>query len=157
MGDYFIIDSHNKTFLFVAISLFTMESVIYFYLLRKDLKKIPIDVVFSSFVAFIISVGGIFYIISPQLKEFFWIVFFKTFTLSLLANFVFLNYVYNKNEHNELLFLGIFPFVFANCLFGIYRFYNPANFYLVIVITLYAIGQFLICKSMIIRQKNIPA
>lgn len=149
LGDYFMIFKFKDSFLFAGLIAFFLSHILLlkiFFGYQKNVSKKQLAI-YS--IPYVIGVGTIFLVISDNLGKFFLIILIHVVTIGLLANISFLNYMNNTQKPNFWIFIGVFCFVGADCLFGLYRFLNPKIIFSIFVTTLYAIGQLLICKSII--------
>lgn len=149
VGDYGVSYNNLTPFLYIGMNAFTIANIIYIWFLRKELKKVPTDVVIYSSVPFLISIGIVFYLINEGLGEFFYYILIHGIVVSILGTIVFLNFMYNNSKANFWMFIGVFMFIIADCLFAIFRFFDPKNVYIVVVTSLYSIAQYIICRAMI--------
>lgn len=154
LGDGFMIYRFEKIPLLLGLMAFLFSHIFLLKILlgyNRDSTKSQLLVYTTPY---LIGVGTIFFIVSDQLEEYFFPILIHTLVISVIANIAFLNYLSDNRKSNLWVFLGVFAFVGADCLFALYRFYNSGVLFSLFTTILYAVGQFLICKAEIARDNK---
>ena len=76
-------------------------------------------------------------------------VIFYGVTIATLGGITLFNYVQQNNNKNKYLFLGVILFMASDALIALNTFYSSLYLFDVLIIILYLIAQYLICKGVI--------
>lgn len=126
---------------FIAHTLFAI--IVY----KKYLKDKSFFDAFTFSLPFILTFSIIYIMLEGM--EFWWeirIIVFG-FMACLNATIVLLNYIATKNMRNYLLFIGLFIWIVVDGLAAVYIFNSRLEVYYIIIITLDAIVQYIICRG----------
>lgn len=142
-----------KGWLFILGVVFTLIAQLFFLKVAKSIvKKIHIRKIATTFLMFMGYLALLVWLIKDKAGEMVIpVIVFGIIT----AVFGSITYVDNLNKRNGaslMLFLGAFIMIISDSFITLNMFYNAKIFHTAIIIGLYALAQYLICKSLIKYQ-----
>lgn len=108
----------------------------------------------KSTMPFVLLFLGLFFVIKNNLNEMLVPVLVYGLVISVFGTVTLLNYQQNKKKADLLLLLGAVIFMISDALIALNVFYYPKKIYEVLIIVLYAIAQYIVLKSMLVRNKT---
>lgn len=108
----------------------------------------------KSTMPFVLLFLGLFFMIKNNLNEMLVPVLVYGLVISVFGTVTLLNYQQNKKKADLLLLLGAVIFMISDALIALNVFYYPKKIYEVLIIVLYAIAQYIVLKSMLVRNKT---
>jgi len=115
----------------------------------KQLKKSAINKKIIASVPFVISFSALLSLLKDSLGEMLIPVVVYGMVISVFGAVALLNNLIFKSKSSLYLFSGAVFFVVSDSLLALNKFYQPQEYYPVIVIITYMVAQYLICKSVI--------
>ena len=149
-GDVFLLDKTNY-FLF-GLASFLIAHVMYIKMVSKFLKKHSFFNVLKAVFIFITLFAGVLFVIKDNLSEMLVPVIVYGITISVFGACSLLNYQQEKSLTNLCLLLGAILFIASDSLIALNNFYKPLLYFDISIIVLYIFSQYLICKSLILKD-----
>lgn len=149
-GDTFLLFK-DDFFLFGLVS-FLIGHILYIKISSGYLKKTSTSKIIGFTLPFILAFGSVVFLIKDNLNEMFFPVIIYGIVISTFGVLTLLNYNQNKSTENLWLFLGAVIFIISDSLLAINRFYEVKAIYGISVMITYIVAQYLICKSMMVKD-----
>ena len=150
IGDLLLIDKENY-FVFGLVS-FLIAHLVYIKITSEELKKVHWTQVLLGCIPFVLFLAGLLQLLFPNLNSFKIPVVVYGIVISTFGASTLLLYRQERSTENLWLLLGALLFIASDSLIAIHKFYNPQEFYGVIIMTTYILAQFLITKSFISKS-----
>ena len=148
LGDVFLLFDGELYFMLGLVS-FLIAHLFFIWMVVKQLKKSAINKKIIASIPFIISFSALLFLIKDSLGEMLVPVVVYGIVISVFGVVALLNNLIFKSKASLYLFSGAVFFVVSDSLLAINKFYQPQEYYPVIVIITYMVAQYLICKSVI--------
>lgn len=122
---------------------------------KKHLENKSFFDVFTFSLPFILTFSVIYVMLEGL--DFWWSIKILTFgpIMALNGAVVLLNYANKKNLRNYLFFIGTFIWFVVDILTAVYVFNLRLEIYYVIIVTLDALAQYIICRGFIVNKNNL--
>ena len=148
LGDVFLLFDGELNFMFGLVS-FLIAHLFFIWMVVKQLKKSAINKKIIASVPFVISFSALLSLLKDSLGEMLIPVVVYGMVISVFGAVALLNNLIFKSKSSLYLFSGAVSFVVSDSLLALNKFYQPQEYYPVIVIITYMVAQYLICKSVI--------
>ncbi len=146
IGDLLLLFDNNISYFIGGIASFLVMHLFYLAILSKYLQKKTLSVFAKGIIPFLCYFLVILYLIFNQLNELLIPVLIYGGVISLFGTVSLVNYAQNQSTDNRWLLIGAVLFIISDSLIAINRFYLPHLVFEVLIITLYAISQYMICQ-----------
>ncbi len=154
-GDVLLLFDNNITYFLGGIASFLVMHLFYIGIFSQLLQKKSLSVFAKGIVPFLCYFSVILLLIFNQLNELLIPVLVYGGVISVFGTVCLVNYVQNQSTDNRWLLIGAVLFIISDSLIAINRFYLPHLVFEVLIITLYAISQWIICWFMIGKSDRI--
>ncbi|WNW02084.1 lysoplasmalogenase [Tenacibaculum sp. HL-MS23] len=148
-GDVFLLDKTNY-FVF-GLASFLIAHVLYIKMISKFLAKKSIVKILKAAVIFVLLFLGVLYLIKDNLGEMLVPVIIYGIAISGFGTCALLNYQQEKSLANLWLLLGAILFIVSDSLIALNNFYSPIYFLDFLIVVLYIVSQYFICKALILK------
>ncbi|QXP74101.1 lysoplasmalogenase [Tenacibaculum sp. AHE15PA] len=148
-GDVFLLDKTNY-FVF-GLASFLIAHVLYVKMISKFLAKKSIVKILKAAVIFVLLFLGVLYLIKDNLGEMLVPVIVYGIAISGFGTCALLNYQQEKSLANLWLWLGAILFIVSDSLIALNNFYSPMYFLDFLIVVLYIVSQYFICKALILK------
>ncbi|MBS9781176.1 MAG: lysoplasmalogenase [Gammaproteobacteria bacterium] len=149
IGDVLLLFDSNVTYFLGGIASFLVMHLFYIGIFSTFLQKKSLPVFAKGIVPFLCYFSVILLLIFNQLNELLIPVLVYGGVISLFGTVCLVNYVQKQSTDNRWLLIGAVLFIISDSLIAINRFYLPHLVFEVLIITLYAISQWIICWFMV--------
>ncbi|WP_299120713.1 lysoplasmalogenase [uncultured Tenacibaculum sp.] len=150
-GDVFLLDEANY-FVF-GLGSFLIAHIMYIKMTSQLLKKPSINKILKAAIIFIALFGGVLFLIIDNLGEMLLPVIVYGVAISAFGTSALLNYQQEKSTENTWLLLGAILFIASDSLIALNNFYAPKKLFVIAIIVLYVVSQYLIVKAMIAKKQ----
>lgn len=150
-GDVFLLDEVNY-FVF-GLGSFLIAHIMYIKMTSQLLKKPSINKILKAAIIFIALFGGVLFLIIDNLGEMLLPVIVYGVAISAFGTSALLNYQQEKSTENTWLLLGAILFIASDSLIALNNFYTPKKLFVIAIIVLYVVSQYLIVKAMIAKKQ----
>jgi len=148
LGDVFLLFD-AEIFFMLGLVAFLIAHLFFIKMVLKLLKKSSVNKKIIASVPFVISFSALLFLLKDSLGEMVIPVVIYGMVISVFGAIALLNNLISKSKSSLYLFSGAVFFVISDSLLAINKFYQPQEYYPVIVIITYMVAQYLICKSVI--------
>lgn len=149
LGDVILL--HDELLL-IGICSFLITHLIYSFITKKLIGKLPLRKMLFPAIFFVFFLITLILIIKDNLRGFLVPNLVYGFVVGAFGVFAFINSLENQNRENFLLFLGAFSFIISNSFIALNKFSVVEVIPRMVTMLTYMLAQYLICKSMILRQ-----
>lgn len=144
----------EKFFVF-GLASFLVAHLLYIKLTATYIKnKIPVKKIITAIIPFLLFFAIIVFLTFPNLNEMLVPVLVYGLVIACFGAITLINYQQSKSTENFNLFLGAVIFIISDAIIALNVFYSYSLFNNVAIIVLYSLSQFLICKSVLNKQKQ---
>lgn len=150
-GDVFLLDKQNY-FVF-GLASFLMAHIIYIKITTDFLDKHLSVKMISSAIPFVLLFAGILYLTYANLGDMLIPVLVYGVAIATFGAAALLNYRQSKTTPNLWLLLGAILFIVSDSFIALNNFYMAKPLFSVVIIVLYILSQFLICKALIAKNE----
>ncbi|SEB53769.1 Uncharacterized membrane protein YhhN [Tenacibaculum sp. MAR_2009_124] len=151
-GNVFLI--YEKSHLIYGLVTFLIVHLIYIKIIIGFLKKDSISRVLVLTIPFSLLFLAVMYFIFNNLGNMMFPVILYGVVIAIFGVVCLLNYLQESKVENLWLLIGSTLFIFSNIFVGFDNFYGSYHFVNILLITLYIIAQYFICKAMIAKGNN---
>ncbi|CAM1366639.1 lysoplasmalogenase [Tenacibaculum xiamenense] len=151
-GDVFLLDKENY-FVF-GLASFLMAHVIYIKITISFLEKHLTFKIITSAIPFVLLFIGILYITYDNLGSLLIPVIVYGVTIATFGAVTLLNFRQEKSTENLWLLLGALLFIASDSLIALNNFYVAKHLFSILIIVLYIIAQYFICRAMIAKNQQ---
>ncbi len=144
----------NTQYFVHGLASFLFAHILYIKISAGYLEKVSIKKIAVTSFPFVIFFFALLTLIFAHLGAMKIPVIFYGLTISSFGAVTLLNYVSEKSTANLWLFLGAILFILSDSLLAINKFYQAKEIYGISIMITYVVAQYLICKSMIVRNDN---
>lgn len=144
----------NRFFVF-GLGSFLIAHLCYIKEVFKYVNKIKLKSLLIICIPFIIYLFFLFSLILENINNIKIPVIIYAIVISVFGVVSSMNYYQNKNFYSFLLLVGALLFIISDSLIAVNKFYNSNESYSLLIMITYILAQFFICKSFLIREKNI--
>ncbi len=148
-GDVFLLDKTNY-FVF-GLASFLITHVLYVKMISKFFKKKSIVKILKSALIFILLFLVVLFLIKDNLGEMLVPVIVYGIAISSFGTCALLNYQQDKSLANLWLLLGAVLFVASDSLIALNNFYSAMYLFDILIVVLYIVSQYFICKALILK------
>ncbi|MBS9766810.1 MAG: lysoplasmalogenase [Flavobacteriaceae bacterium] len=145
-GDVFLL---FKEYFVFGLASFLVMHLLYIGIISRFVKRKSTKEFIKWLVPFLLYFSGVLYLIFDKLNELLLPVIIYGTVISAFGMISLVNYLQEKSKSNLWLFIGAILFIISDSLIAINRFYFPHIAFESLIITLYGISQYLICRKMI--------
>lgn len=149
LGDVILL--HDELLL-IGICSFLITHLIYSFITKQFIGKLPLRKMVLPAIFFVFFLITLILIIKDNLRGFLVPNLVYGFVVGTFGVFAFINSLENQNRENFLLFLGAFSFIISNSFIALNKFSVVEVIPRMVTMLTYMLAQYLICKSMILRQ-----
>ena len=149
-GDVFLLDKTNY-FVF-GLASFLIAHILYIKMTSNFFKKQPFTKVIKAAIIFVALFAGVLFLIKDNLGEMLMPVIVYGIAISAFGTCALLNYQQEKSTANLWLLLGAVLFIASDSLIALNNFYSPMYLFDVLIVILYIVSQYFICKSLILKD-----
>ena len=153
LGDVFLLDKNNMFLL--GIAAFLITQLIYIKIIMGHLEKSTLANKMTAILPFAGFFLVLIYILFENLDGYLWPVVIYGLTISMFGVVSLLNYITKKTTSTRLLLLGALLFIASDSMIALNKFYEPQEFYSVLIMITYILAQYLICNYMISKSTTI--
>ncbi|RKF03241.1 putative membrane protein YhhN [Tenacibaculum lutimaris] len=150
-GDVFLLDK-EKFFVF-GLGSFLVAHLVYIKITTDLLFKDLTVKIITSAIPFVLLFVGLLGLIYGNLGDMLLPVIVYGITISTFGTAALLNYRQQKTTANSWLLLGAILFIASDSLIALNNFYTPKRLFDIAIIVLYIVSQYLIVKSIIVKEK----
>lgn len=153
LGDIFLLDKEGL-FLF-GIGAFLITQVLFIVLvLRRSSRSSKSNLIWSA-IPFLIYLVLLMRTLAPELDDLFYPVLIYGSVISVFG-ITALNYHLNQRNSESLILLsGALLFIASDSMIALNKFYSPHMIYPVAIMLTYALAQYMICHSMLLKEKSV--
>ncbi len=151
-GDVLLLFDKNITYFLGGIASFLVMHLFYIAIFSTFLQEKSLSVFAKGIVPFLCYFSLILLLIFNQLNELLIPVLVYGSVISLFGTVSLVNYVQKQSTDNLWLLIGAVLFIISDSLIAINRFYLPRLFFEALIITLYAISQWIICHFIVNKK-----
>lgn len=152
-GDTMLLYETDISFMIGLIS-FLIAHVLFIIMVVRMLSKSEFKLKIASSIPFMISYGGLLFLLKDNLSDMFIPVAVYGFVISIFGSVSLLNYITFKNKEGLYLMVGSVLFVISDSILAINKFNQANEYFPIIIITTYILAQYLICKFAIIKTEQ---
>ena len=152
-GDTMLLYESETSFMIGLIS-FLIAHVLFIIMVVRMLSKSEFKLKIASSIPFIISYGGLLFLLKDNLSDMFLPVAVYGFVISIFGSVSVLNYLSSRNKEGLYLMVGSILFVISDSILAINKFNQSQEYYPIIIITTYILAQYLICQFAIIKTEQ---
>ncbi len=134
---------------------FLMTHIFYILIISGLIERKSILQFAKWIIPFLVYFSGILYLISNKLNDLLIPVLAYGSVISIFGMISLVNYLQNKSKNNLWLFFGAILFIISDSLIAINQFYFPNIAFEILIIILYAISQYIICRVIINKQLSV--
>lgn len=153
LGDILLLYDTELLFMLGLVS-FLIAHIFFISMTVGMLKSSTLKQKTIAAIPFLATYFGLLFLLKDSLGELLIPVVVYGFVISVFGFVSLLNHLISKSSASQYLLFGAVFFVISDSLLAINKFYEPQDYYPVIVIITYIIAQYLICKSVIINSKE---
>lgn len=153
LGDILLLYDTELFFMLGLVS-FLLAHILFISMVIGMLKRSTIKQKIIAVIPFLGTYVGLLFLLTDSLGEMLIPVVIYGLVISVFGVVSLLNHLISKSNASRYLLFGAVFFVVSDSLLAINKFYEPQEYYPVIVIITYIIAQYLICKSVIENSKE---
>ncbi len=153
LGDVLLLYNVELFFMLGLVS-FLIAHILFISMVIGMLKKSSVTQKITAIVPFLGTYIGLLFLLKDSLGEMLIPVVIYGLVISVFGMVSLLNHLVVKSKASQYLIYGAIFFVVSDSLLAINKFYEPQEYYPVIVIITYIIAQYLICNSVIENSKE---
>ncbi len=150
-GNVFLI--YEKSYLIYGLIAFLIVHLIYIKLILGFLKKDSVSRVIVLSLPFSLLFLGVMYFLFNNLDNMMFPVILYGVVVAIFGVVSLLTYLQNRITENLWLFIGSILFIFSNIFVGFDNFYEPNHSFNILLIALFIVAQYSICRAMILKGK----
>ncbi|WP_408030700.1 lysoplasmalogenase [Tenacibaculum xiamenense] len=150
-GNVFLI--YEKSHLIYGLIAFLIVHIIYIKLIVGFLKKDSVSRVIVLSLPFSLLFLGVMYFLFNNLGNMVFPVMLYGVVIAVFGIMSLLNYLQERKEENLWLLFGSILFIFSNIFVGFDNFYDPYHSFNVLLIALFIVAQYCICRAMILKGR----
>lgn len=151
LGDVFLLGSGQEFFM-LGLASFLIAHIIYIKITASYLDMHLTSKMISSALPFVLFLCALLYLIGSSLETLLFPVLLYGLTISTFGSVAFLLYRTEKSRSNQWLFIGAVFFIVSDGLIALDKFYEPRDYYSLLIMVTYILAQFLISKAMIAKS-----
>lgn len=153
LGDIFLLDKEGQFLL--GIGAFLVTQILFIILVLKRSSRSSKSNLIWSAIPFLIYLVLLMRTLAPELDDLFYPVLIYGSVISVFG-ITALNYHLNQRNAESLILLsGALLFIASDSMIALNKFYSPHMIYPVAIMLTYALAQYLICQSMLMKEQSV--
>ena len=153
LGDIFLLDKEGQFLL--GIGAFLVTQILFIILVLKRSNAFSKANLIFSTVPFLIYLVLLMRTLAPELNDLFYPVLIYGSVISVFG-ITALNYHLNqRNAESMILLSGAVLFIASDSMIALNKFYSPHMIYPVAIMLTYALAQYLICHSVLMKEQSV--
>ncbi len=148
-GDVFLL---FKEYFIFGLASFLVMHLLYIGVISRFVQQKSVGKFIKWLIPFLLYFSGVLYLIFDKLNDLLVPVIIYGMVISAFGMISLVNYLQEKSKSNLWLFIGAVLFIISDSIIAINRFYFPHIAFESLIIILYGISQYLICREMICKK-----